>query len=162
MPFHIRNHHHVLLALCAAALAVLCILSVSEPIRFQKKQKYREKIVRQRLQYILNAEERYRQRHGTYTGELKVLVGEGYLADSLQYIPFSDSKCFELDATTQLSRSGRQIPLMECKASYTDYLRGLNEHYIATLIEKANTAGRWPGLKIGDIEKPNHHAGNWE
>ena len=96
------------------------------------------------------------------TGELKVLVGEGYLADSLQYIPFSDSKCFELDATTQLSRSGRQIPLMECKASYTDYLRGLNEHYIATLIEKANTAGRWPGLKIGDIEKPNHHAGNWE
>ena len=51
---------------------------------------------------------------------------------------------------------------MECYAGYDDYLSGLDAGSIANLTEEANNAGRYPGLKIGDITTPNDNAGNWE
>ena len=58
-------------------------------------------------------------------------------------------------------KSGKQIPLMECSAAYEDYLDGLDEEAIMNVTEEANYAGRFPGLKIGDITKDNDNAGNW-
>ena len=70
---------------------------------------------------------------------------------SLQYIPFSDGKRFDLAATVQVSKSGRQLPLAECGATYDTYLNGLDENSIANLIEKANERGRYAGIRMGDI-----------
>ena len=118
----LAKHHNLWLALCVLVLAVMCYMSISAPIKFK-----------------------------VYTGDFNVLIKGGYLADSLQYIPFSDGKRFDLAATVQVSKSGRQLPLAECGATYDTYLNGLDENSIANLIEKANERGRYAGIRMGDI-----------
>ncbi len=156
----IRTNH--ILAAIAILLCVVCATSVYAPINFEKQQARRERAVKERLVKIRHAEENYRRKHGVYAGDFKELTGSGMLPDSLQYVPFTEKRRFDLAATTQISKSGRQVPLMECGAKYNDYLEGLDANSIANLIEQANDAGRYPGLKIGDITTPNDNAGNWE
>lgn len=151
-----------ILALLATALCVVCVMSVYSPMHFDSCQEERERAVKIRLLKIRNAEERYRNRHGVYAADFKTLVGGGFLADSLQYIPYSEGRRFDLTATTVTGKSGRDVPLMECGAKYNDYLIGLDGNRIANLIEAAAESGRYPGLRIGDISKPNDNAGNWE
>ncbi|MDO4161097.1 MAG: hypothetical protein Q4D41_11625 [Prevotellaceae bacterium] len=155
------NNNHILGVLVIALIAI-CIMSVSSPIRFEKQQSIRERAVKERLIKIRYAEEKYRKANGIYTGDFSVLVNSGLLADSLQYIPYTEKKRFDLVATNQIGKSGRNVPLMECGAKYNDYLSGLDKNSISNLIEEANNAGRYPGLKIGDITTPNDNAGNWE
>ncbi len=147
---------------CVIVMAVLCVLSISSPMRFEHQQQKRERAVKERLMKIRTAEEKYRIRHGAYTADFATLVKSGLLADSLQYIPYSGGKRFTIDATTTIAKSGRQIPLMECSAAYTDYLQGLDKNSINNLTQAANESGRFPGLKIGDTTQPNDNAGNWE
>jgi len=155
------NSNHILSILALLLLAV-CVMSVYSPIRFDREQEVRERAVKQRLLQIRSAEERYRDRHGVYAADFKTLVSCGLLADSLQFIPFAEGRRFELTTTTITGRSGRHVPLMECGAKFNDYLLGLDENQIANLIEQAGNAGRYPGLKIGDLSTPNDNAGNWE
>lgn len=150
------------MALCAALLAVVCFLSIYSPIRFQHVRDSREAVVKQRLIHIRAAEEAFRRRTGSYSGSFEALINGGYMADSLQYVPYSGGKRFELSASVQISKSGRQIPLMECSAGYEDYLNGLDRNAVSNLIQKANESGAFPGLKIGDITTPNNNEGNWE
>jgi hypothetical protein len=51
---------------------------------------------------------------------------------------------------------------MECGARYDEYLQGLDADEVSNLTDEAMGAGRFPGLKIGDLETPNNNAGNWE
>jgi len=155
------NHNHIL-SLLAAALCAVCILSVYAPISFSRSQERRERAVKQRLLQIKSAEEMFRSRHGMYARDFKTLVDSGFLADSLQYIPFTKGKRFDLTTTTVIGKSGRHVPLMECGAKYNDYLDGLDNNSIANLIETADNAGRYPGLRIGYISAPNGNAGSWE
>ena len=154
-----RNH---ILAVLAAALTMTCGMSIYAPIRFDKQLAVRERIVKERLIKIRYAEEKYRKVYGTYADDFDKLVKAGCLADSMRFIPFSGGKTFELTVNTQIGKSGRQMPLMECGAGYEDYLKGLDNNRIFNLIEQADNAGRYPGLKIGDITTPNDNAGNWE
>lgn len=142
-------------------LFLLCLLSVFQPLHFQSEQSKREAVVKERLMKIRSAEEKYRRIHGVYTGNFATLIKGRYIADSLQYIPFSDGKKFSLSATTIVGKSGKQTPLMECGAQYEDYLDGLDENGIQELIENASNAGNYPGLKIGDLTTDNNNAGNW-
>ena len=158
----VKISRNYILGVLAAALAVVCALSIYAPIRFDRLRAEREQAVKQRLVKIRYAEERYRKANGTYTDDFGELVKHGYLADSLQYIPFTEGKKFDIAVNTQIGKSGRQIPLMECGAGYEDYLEGLDGNSISNLIEEANNAGRYPGLKIGDLITPNDNAGNWE
>ena len=151
-----------ILTLCVLALALLCFFSVYSPMRFEEEQGKRELAVKERLIKIRQAEEQYRKTTGNYCGDFATLVKEGYLADSLTFIPYAEDERFELSATVQVEKSGRQVPLMECGAQYQQYLNGLDENSIANLIETANQAGRYPGLRIGGLEEPNNNAGNWE
>lgn len=86
----ISNNH--ILALIAAMLAITCVMSVCSPIRFERQQAGREQAVKERLVKIRYAEEKYRRTNGTYSGSFDILVREGYLADSLQYIPFAGKR----------------------------------------------------------------------
>ena len=160
MKLKISNNY--ILTICVLALVVICFLSVNTPLSFEREQKKREAVVKEYLLKIRLAETKFLKAKGTYTGDFATLIREGYLADSLQYIPFSEGQKFTLQTTVQLGKSGKQIPLMECGAEYNKYLNGMNENIIANLIEKANEGGNYPGLKIGDITSDNNNAGNWE
>lgn len=155
------NRSHIL-ALLAVLLAATCALSVIAPMRFDGQRQEREREVKRRLVKIRHAEEQYRKAHSVYAEDFKLLVESGLLADSLQYIPYTEGKRFELTTSTVTSKSGRDVPTMECGATYNDYLNGLDGNSVANLIEEANNAGRYPGLKIGDITTANDNAGNWE
>ncbi len=160
MKVNFKNNY--LLAACVLVLLLVCWMSVSAPIRFEREQGQRETAVKERLMAIRKAEEQYRKRHGTYTGDWQTLIRNGFLADSLQYVPYTDKHRFSLAATTTIGKSGRQIPLMECGVTYDVYLQGLDQHTVSSLTADANEAGRYPGLKIGDISEPNGNRGNWE
>lgn len=153
---------NIILTICVLALAVLCYLSVSAPIRFGREQAQREESVKHRLLQIRSAEERYRKATGLYTESFDTLVAHGYMSDSLRYIPYSGGQVFSLAVTVQVAKSGRTIPLMECAAPYNSYLDGLDATSVANLTEAANASGRYAGLKIDDIDTPTDNAGNWE
>ena len=136
----------LILSLCVVVLAVLCIMSVYSPIRFRREVTAREHMVRQRMDKIGMAEEHYRQRHGVYTSDIAHLISEGLLADSLQFIPFSNGSRFQLEADMELTKTGRQMPQWNCSAPYEAYLRDLDKSQVATLIEEACAAGRYPGI----------------
>lgn len=153
---------NAILTIIVAVLLVLCVMSVLSPIRFEHERADREVAVRQRLMLIRAAAERYRTDHGAYTGRLKALADSGYIADSLLYIPYSDGRRFHLEASSVTTRSGRTVPVMECSATYDEYLQGLDANTVRNLVGDADASGRFPGLKIGDLTTPNDNEGNWE
>lgn len=157
----LRFNTTTLLGGCVLLLALLCILSIGAPIHFSHERNMREKAVKARLMTIRTAEERYRARNSVYAGSFKELAQSGFLPDSLSYIPYTDGLRFSLTATTLPGKSGRKIPVMECAATYSQYLSGLDKTSIADLTEQANANGQFPGLKIGDTENPNDNTGNW-
>lgn len=153
---------NIILIIVAVVLAALCVNSVYAPIRFDNERSRRELAVKQRLLKIRSAAELYRQKTGAYTGSMAKLVDSRCLADSLQYIPYSGGKRFRLAASSVTTSSGRVVPVMECSATYSDYLHGLNPEAISNLTSAADYAGHFAGLKIGDLTTPNDNAGNWE
>lgn len=150
------------LTACAAILGVACIMSVNAPLRFDRERSERETAVKRRLVQIRHAEERYRQKHGAYAADLRTLVNGGYLADSLQYVPHSGGQRFDIAVSIHTTPSGRTMPTMECGAEYSAYLKGLDGNAVANLTATAENAGRYPGLRIGNITTPNDNRGNWE
>lgn len=155
-----KTTNHILIA-AVAVLALLCFFSIATPLKFDSERTERETAVKQRLLLIRSAEERFMRRHGYYTSSLDSLVQGRYLADSLRFIPFSGGKTFEIETSAHVSTSGKAQPLMECSARYADYLTGLDANSIAEITDEANSEGRFPGLKIGDITTPNGNAANW-
>lgn len=153
---------NLLLTACILVLLVLCYQSVSAPMRFEKEKERREQVVKQHLTAIRTAEQHFCRLTGHYTERLDSLVRLGLLKDSLCLIPFAQGERFEVTTTVEVGRSGKEIPLMECGATYSSYLQGLDEASIADLTSRAGQAGIYPGLKIGDIATPNDNAGNWE
>lgn len=156
------NINVVVLTFCVLLLAVITYLSVHTTIYFNDQRARREQVVKQRLVSIRAAEEVYCRRHGAYTAQFAALVGEGLIADSLTYVPWSDGLRFELEVSSQTSKTGKAVPLMQCYATYDSYLDGLDANAIDNLTADANDQGRFPGLKIGDTSTPNNNAGNWE
>ena len=91
---------------------------------------------------------------------------EGFVADSLRYIPFSQGDTFEVIACPNTTRSGTIIQVMECNAPDSSFLKGMGKagkRLIYNRNEEANAKGAYPGLKIGDAGNNwNNNAGNWE
>lgn len=91
---------------------------------------------------------------------------EGFVADSLRYIPFSQGDTFELVACPNTTRSGTIIQVMECNAPDSCFLKGMGKQgkrLIYNRNEEANAKGAYAGLKIGDAGNNwNNNAGNWE
>jgi len=154
-------HNYVLLA-CVLLLIALCCWSVSSPLRFDHERESREMAVKARLLEIRRAAETYKASHGHYAASLYELVQAGCLADSLRLIPYAEGDTFAISVTTLSSKTDRPVPVMECKAEFAQYLKGMDEDMVSELITEAIDAGAYPGLKIGDMEYDNHNAGNWE
>lgn len=152
----------MVLTMCVAALLIACIMSISSPARFERRVAERERIVKTRLLHIRSAAERYRSYTNNYPHSLQTLVNNGYMADSLQYIPFTNHRRFSFIADHITTATGRKIPVMECGATYADYLNGLDRSAIRNLINTAENNGSYPGLRFGDITENIDNKANWE
>ncbi|EFC76813.1 hypothetical protein KZY59_04365 [Prevotella buccae] len=148
MQMKISNNY--ILSFCIVALAVAAFVSVNRPLRFDRERKARETAVIERIRLIGQAEKGYLQKHGVYTADFRQLTAEKLLADSLQFIPYSNGQRFVLQATVDVSPTGHRRPLVECSAPYEAYLNGLDENHIKRLIDDAMAAGKFPGVSIGD------------
>lgn len=150
---------NIILGVAAALMLALCLSAVSGPILFGTRRTAREKVVKARLHKIMTAQTRYLKANGRYCGSLDSLVSSGWLADSLRYVPYSDGREFTMTATTAVTKTGREVPQVECGALYEDYLQGLDEISIHLLIDDATAAGRYPGLRIGGSAIPTASGG---
>lgn len=91
---------------------------------------------------------------------------EGFVADSMRYIPFSQGDTFEIIACPNTTRSGSIIQVMECNAPDSSFLKGMGKagrRLIYNRAEEADAKGAYAGLRIGDAGNNwNNNAGNWE
>ena len=87
---------------------------------------------------------------------------KGFNADSLRFIPFGNGAQFEMAVRNDTAKSGAPFCLLEVKAPYETYLKGLNEQEITNLKDMDSKLDRYPGLKFGSLETANNNAGNWE
>lgn len=90
-----------------------------------------------------------------------LLRRQGFVIDSISYIPFSGGQKFDMKAIIG-KVSGVDVPLFEASAPFDLLLKDLNRQLIVNLNSDRETSGRFPGLKVGSIESPNNNAGNWE
>ena len=106
------------------------------------------------------------RRDTIWTSLIDSLYGEGFVADSLRYIPFSQGDTFEIIAVPNTTRSGSIIQVMECNAPDSSFLKGMGKQgkrLIYNRQEDADAKGAYAGLKIGDAGNNwNNNAGNWE
>lgn len=93
-----------LLSACVLLLLVLCWASVSAPLRFARQRQQREAVVKERLLLIRQAQAAYLRAKGSYAADLHTLVAGGYMADSVQYIPYAGGKRF-----SEYHRDGRKV-----------------------------------------------------
>jgi hypothetical protein len=84
-----------------------------------------------------------------------------FSVDSLAFIPFSGGDSTMLKAEVR-EVSGVKVPLFEARMPYGSLLRGLDKQLVVNVIAGKEDLELYPGLKVGDIEKPNNNAGNWE
>lgn len=137
-----------ILAAAVVVLLALCALSISQPMRQDRRRQQREQVVRERMSAILRAESRYRQVHGVYTGSFSELVGDRLLADSMRYVPYSGKQEFELEATVDIGPAGRPEPAVRVAAEYSQYLDPSDAAAIEQLSTKAADDDRYPGVEM--------------
>lgn len=102
------------------------------------------------------------RRDTIWTAVVDTLFDKNFVADSIQYIPFANGRVFELEKSVVVNKSGVVQNVMECRATYDDYLQGLSAREVTNLKDMAEKTERYPGLKIGDLYTANNNAGNWE
>lgn len=157
-----QNKTNIILAIGTIVLIALCVVSIMSPMNFARQRKLREQQVKERLISIRQAEETYRARHGSYCGSIDRLVKEMHMPAATVLIPGSAKKKWKIQTAVVPGSNDKPIPLMECGATYSDYLHGLNKQEIERITKKATENNKYPGLKIGNIITPDNNAGNWE
>ncbi len=90
-----------------------------------------------------------------------LLKRDGFVIDSIKFIPFSGKKEIEMKAIIG-KVSGVEVPLFEANIPYEILLNNLNRQLLINLKSDREMVGKYPGLKVGSIEAPNNNAGNWE
>ena len=158
-----RKYINISLAVVCLALFIAIMASLMRPMSFNNSVRQRESEVMERLMTVRGAEARYRGVNGLrFCPSVDSLVMHGYMPDSVKYIPYAGGKKFEIDVSTIEGQSGNRVSVMECRAHYRDYLKGLDEEYIEELVREAEQQGRYPGLKFGDLKVASNNAASWE
>ena len=85
-----------------------------------------------------------------------------WIADSIQFVPFTNKEVFEMGSTTINTVSGVKVPVFEAKVHNNVYLNGLERQEVINLNDKSRKLEKYPGLKVGSLEEANNNAGNWE
>ena len=85
---------------------------------------------------------------------------ENYNIGNLKYIPFSDNKMFELDASV-IDKGGVDVDVFEASALFEIYLKGLEDQAVRNLIAAKEQIDKFPGMKVGSLVDASTD-GNWE
>lgn len=80
--------------------------------------------------------------------------------EKINKIPFSDGEQFQLKADT-IKEGGVTVNVIEVKAHYKHFLKGMDEQLILNRIKQRNDIDKYPGLKFGSLKERNTD-GNWE
>lgn len=153
---------NLLLTACVILLCIVMAAGISQPMRFSNERARREKAVIECMTKIRTAEEAYCRQTGHYARDLRVLVRRGLLADSLRFIPCGNGKKFLIETSYTSARTGARRPVMQCSATYDDYLGDMPEEEVSSLKEQADEGGTFPGVSFGAIDSDNGNAGSWE
>lgn len=102
------------------------------------------------------------KRDTTKISVLDSLFGVNYIVDSIPFVPFTDSKKFELGAGWLETGSKVKVPVFEAKVENNVLLNGLDEQLIINFNDERNTKVGYPGLKLGSLTEATNNAGNWE
>lgn len=85
-----------------------------------------------------------------------------WITDSIQIVPFSGNKVFEMGTAVINTVSGVKVPVFEARVLNDVYLQGLDKQEIINLNDKSRKLEKYAGLKVGSLEEANNNAGNWE
>lgn len=102
------------------------------------------------------------RRDTTWISVLDSIFGRDYAIDSLRYVPFGNGEQFTMEISCDSSKAGAPQWLFEARTPFETYLSGINDQEMKNLVIKEKKLNRYCGLKVGDVEKANGNAGNWE
>lgn len=139
------------------------------------------------IYFVLNDSLEFERRVGSLDDSLAVVRGEVYsekfkvpaidtvfsktftpeMVMQLSIIPFSEiyygePQKFYMDAGVIMTESGVEVPVFEARAPFKAYLRDVNEQEMINIIDRDVTLGRYPGIKVGALDRATNDAGNWE
>ena len=102
------------------------------------------------------------RRDTTWISVLDSIFGKNYAIDSIRFVPFGNGEQFTMETSVDSSKAGTPQWLFEARTPFETYLSGINDQEMKNLIIKEKKLNRYCGLKVGDVEKANNNAGNWE
>lgn len=102
------------------------------------------------------------RRDTTWVSVLDSVFGKNYAIDSIRYVPFGGGEQFIMATSCDTTKAGAPQWLFEARTPFETYLTGINDQEMKNLIIKEKKLNRYCGLKVGDVEKANNNAGNWE
>ncbi len=139
------------------------------------------------IDFILHDSLEFERRVGSFDDSVAVAQGQVYMEKfkiaaidtvfsktftpemvmKLADIPYSEiyygePQKFYLEAAMYPTESGVEVPIFECRAPYKSFLRDLNEQELVNVIDLDIERGRYPGIKVGAMDKTTNDAGNWE
>ena len=90
------------------------------------------------------------------------LFRDDFNAEDLWRVPSTESDSFKLGAG--IVKTGNvDVKVFEAKVHNDVLLHGLNKQLVINLNERMEKKqNKYPGVKVGDLQKPNNNAGNWE
>ena len=86
--------------------------------------------------------------------------GDSFSIDSLAFIPFSGGDSIIMKAG-ELQGEYSSTAVFQVQMPYKSLLKGLDEQLCVNLIADRDSSNRYPGLKLGDLERADI-TGNWE
>ena len=92
---------------------------------------------------------------------LDSIFGSSFAVDSLQYVPFTRSKTFDMRAGQYTTNSGLNVKVLEVSVPFEILLNGLDPQLVVNYIDQRIKITRFPGLKFGSFEEGTL-TGNWE
>lgn len=101
------------------------------------------------------------RRDTVYVNIIDTIFGEGFVADSLPFVPGTSVK-FAMKVGEIPSASGFAMKVFEAKTPFDVYLNGLDRQQVINLKDRAKKLDKYPGLQVGSVDVANNNAGNWE
>ncbi|GAB4284360.1 MAG: hypothetical protein Kow0068_09390 [Marinilabiliales bacterium] len=93
---------------------------------------------------------------------LDSLFSKDYPIEQIKYVPYTDNAVFDLKAGQVKTASQVVVEVFEASVHNDVLLHGMNKQLLINLNDEKEQLGRFPGLKVGDINQANNNAGNWE
>ncbi|HYW96791.1 MAG TPA: hypothetical protein VE870_14440 [Bacteroidales bacterium] len=89
------------------------------------------------------------------------LYGKSFPVDSLQYVPFTKGKRFNMKAGEYVTPSNLTVKVVEVSVPYSVLLKGLDPQLVVNYADQRKKITNYPGLKFGS-ETEGTLTGNWE